>query len=610
MPGVLPARRRGTLARVSQTVADQLLDRLSAWGVRRIFGYPGDGINGVFGALDRAGDRFELVQPRHEEMAAFMACAHAKYAGELGVCVATSGPGAVHLLTGLYDAKLDHQPVLAIVGQQARAALGSSYLQEIELTSLFKDVAHEFVQMATAPAQVRHLIDRAARIALAERTVTCLILPADLQEADAVPDPPHEHYMAHSGVGYSRPRVVPAQGDLEHAAQVLNAGQRVAMLVGQGALGASAEVAEVADLLGAGVAKALLGKPVLADDLPYVTGSIGLLGTKPSWDLMTGCDTLLMVGSGFPYAEFLPEEGQARGVQIDIDGRALGVRYPMECNLAGDSAETLRALVPLLSRKADRAWREEVETGVEAWWRTLESRAMAQAHPLNPQRVFWELSPRLPDDCLLSADSGSSTNWFARDLKLRPGMMASVSSTLASMGCAVPYAIAAKFAHPERPVIAIAGDGAMQMNGLAELITVAKYWERWSDPRFIVLVLNNRDLNQVTWEQRVMAGDPKYEASQELPDFPYARYAELIGLCGVRVDSPDRVASAWEEVLSADRPVVYEAVTDPNVPPLPPHIALEQATALGSALRAGDPDARAVLRESLRQKLADFVKRD
>jgi len=595
---------------MSDNVADFLLHRLSAWGVRRIFGYPGDGINGVFGALNRAGDRFELVQARHEEMCAFMACAHAKYSGELGVCVATSGPGAVHLLNGLYDAKLDHQPVLAIVGQQARAALGSSYLQEIDLPALFKDVAHEFVQMATAPAQVRHLVDRAARIALAQRTVTCLILPADVQEAEAVPEPSHEHFMAHSGVGYTRPRVLPEDDDLDRAAEILNAGERVAMLVGQGALGATTEVAEVADLLGAGVAKALLGKAVLPDALPYVTGSIGLLGTKPSSDMMTDCDTLLMVGSGFPYAEFLPEEGQARGVQIDIDGRALGIRYPMECNLVGDSAEALRALIPRLTRKADRSWREDIEGGVADWWREQESRAMVDADPLNPQRVFWELSPRLPDDCLLAADSGSSTNWFARDLKLRPGMMASVSGTLASMGCAVPYAIAAKFAHPDRPVIAIEGDGAMQMNGIAELITVAKYWQQWSDPRFIVLVLNNRDLNQVTWEQRVMAGDPKFEASQELPDFPYARYAELIGLKGVRVDSPDQVASAWEEALAAERPIVYEAVTDPNVPPLPPHIKLEQARALGAALRAGDPDARSVLRESVRQKLAGFVKRD
>jgi pyruvate dehydrogenase (quinone) len=591
---------------MAQTVSDQLLDRLEAWGVKRLYGYPGDGINGLFGALREAGERFEFVQARHEEMAAFMACAHAKYTGELGVCVSTSGPGAIHLLNGLYDAKLDHQPVLALVGQQSRAALGSSYLQEVDLPALFKDVAHEYVQMASTAEQVRHLLDRAVRIALAERTCTCLILPTDVQELEAVPQPPHEHYMAHSGVGYSSPRVLPAEDDLRRAADVLNAGERVAMLVGQGAMGASAEVAETADVLGAGVAKALLGKPVLADDLPFVTGSIGLLGTKPSWDLMMGCDTLLMVGSGFPYAEFLPEEGQARGVQIDIDGRQLGIRYPMEVNLTGDSAETLRALLPLLERKEDRPWRSDVEKGVAEWWQTLEARAMADADPINPQRVFWELSSRLPEDVILAVDSGSAANWFARDLKLRPGMLASVSSTLASMGCGVPYAIAAKFAHPDRPVIALVGDGAMQMNGLAELITAAYYRGRWADQRFIVLVLNNRDLNQVTWEQRAMVGDPKFSASQDLPDFPYARYAELIGFRGTRVDSPEAVGPAWDEALSADRPVLLEAVTDPNVPPLPPHITLEQARALGSALRGGDPDARAVVGQSLRQRLADI----
>src|SRR3954454_23864829 len=583
-----------------------LLDRLEAWGVKRLYGYPGDGINGLFGALREAGDRFEFVQARHEEMAAFMACAHAKYTGELGVCVSTSGPGAIHLLNGLYDAQLDHQPVLALVGQQSRAALGSSYLQEVDLPALFKDVAHEYVQMATTPEQVRHLLDRAVRIALAERTCTCLILPTDVQELEAVPEPPHEHYMAHSGVGYTSPRVLPSDEDLRRAADVLNAGERVAILVGQGAMDASGEVAATADVLGAGVAKALLGKPVLPDNLPFVTGGIGLLGTKPSWDLMMGCDTLLMVGSGFPYAEFLPEEGKARGVQIDIDGRQLGLRYPMEVNLTGDSAETLRALLPLLERKGDRGWREKIEGGVARWWQTLEAGAMADADPLNPQRVFWELSPRLPEDVLLAVDSGSATDWYARDLKLRGRMFGTVSSTLASMGCAVPYAIAAKLAHPDRPVIALVGDGAMQMNGLSELITAAAYRDRFTDPRLIFLVLNNGDLNQVTWEQRAMVGDPKFEASQTVPDFPYARYAELLGFKGIRVDSPDAVGPAWDQALAADRPVVLEAVTDPNVPPLPPHIGLDDAKAMASALRSGDPDRGAVVRESVRQKLADI----
>jgi len=596
---------------MSQTVGDFLLDRLSSWGVKRIYGYPGDGINGVMGAFERSsnGQRPEFIQVRHEEMAAFMACAHAKFTGELGVCIATSGPGAIHLLNGLYDAKLDHQPVVAIVGQQARAGLGGNYQQEVDLTTLFKDVAHEYVQMAFEPAQIRHLVDRACRIALAERSVTAIILPNDVQEADAVEQAPHKHGTVHSGRGYRPPRVVPSDEDLDRAANVLNAGNRVAMLVGQGALHAGREVATVADLLGAGVAKALLGKAVLADDLPFVTGSIGLLGTKPSWSLMQDCDTLLMVGSSFPYSEFLPEEGRARGVQIDIDGRMLSIRYPMEVGLVGDSAETLRALAPRLRRKEDRAWRERIEGEVAQWWRLIEQRAHLTAEPINPQLVFWELSQRLPDAAILSSDSGSAANWFARDIKLREGMMASLSGTLATMGPGVPYAIAAKFAYPHRPVFALVGDGAMQMNGINELITIAKYRRRWPDQRLIVLVLNNRDLNQVTWEQRAMSGDPKFEASQSLPDFPYARYAELLGLKGIRVDRPDQVAPAWDQALTADRPVVYEAVTDPEVPPLPPHITIEQAKALSSALLGGDPNVGEIVKQSLKQKAQEFLPR-
>jgi len=592
---------------MADTVSDYLLKRLSEWGVERIYGYPGDGILGLMGAFNRAGDRLELVRVRHEEMSAFMACAHAKFTGEIGVCIATSGPGAIHLLNGLYDAKLDHQPVLAIVGQQAQTGLGGSYQQEVDLVSLFKDVAHEYVHMATDPAQIRHLVDRAVRTALAERTVTCLIVPNDLQGEDAVEEAPREHGTIHSGRGYNAPKIVPADADLSRAADLLNAGERVAMLVGQGALHATDEVLEVAELLGAGVAKALLGKAVVPDDLPFVTGSIGLLGTKPSWDMMTGCDTLLMVGSSFPYSEFLPEEGQARGAQIDIDSRMIGIRYPMEENLVGDSAETLRALIPLLERKADRSWRDQIEAGVAKWWEVLEARAMNDADPVNPQRVFWELSSRLPDNCILSADSGSSANWFARDLKIRRGMMASLSGTLATMGPGVPYAVAAKFTHPDRVAIALVGDGAMQMNGINELITIADYWEQWSDPRLIVLVLNNGDLNQVTWEQRAQEGDPKFVSAQRVRDFPYAQYAELLGLKGIRVDTPEAVGPAWDEALAADRPVVYEAITDPEVPPLPPHITLEHAKALTSTLLKGDPNARGIVRQTFRDKIEEFL---
>src|SRR3954447_21191170 len=592
---------------MSKTVADFVIDRLMEWNIYRIFGYPGDGINGLMGSINRTDGKMDFIQTRHEEMAAFMASGHAKFTGEIGVCMATSGPGAIHLLNGLYDAKMDHQPVLAIVGQQARTAIGGSYQQEVDLMSLFKDVAGEFCETAMDAAQIRHLVDRAHRIALAERTVTCIIVPNDLGEEEAVPDPPQKHGTIHSSPGWRRPRVVPERGDLERAAEILDAGSKVAMLVGQGALGATAEVMETAEKLGAGVAKALLGRTVLDDTLPYCTGSIGLLGTKPSWTLMNDCDTLLVVGSSFPYSEFLPPPGQARGVQIDIDGRMLNIRYPMELGLVGDAKETLAELLPLLHHQADRGWREQIEEEAREGWRLMEERALQDAGPINPQRLFWELNRFLPDDAVISSDSGSAANWFARDLKLKPSHLASLSGTLATMGPGVPYAIAAKFAHPGRPAVALVGDGAMQMNGMAELITAAKYYERWHDPRLIVLVLNNRDLNQVTWEQRAMEGDPQNPSTQLIPDVRYADYAKLIGLDGVRVETPDRIEAAWDEAFSADRPFVIDAVTDHEVPPLPPHITVEQAKAFMSALKGGDPHAREMITESFKQKILEFL---
>jgi pyruvate dehydrogenase (quinone) len=576
------------------TVADFIWDRLHAWGVRRVFGYPGDGIGGLMAALARTKGAIDFIQVRHEEMASLMACGTAKFTGEVGVCIATSGPGAIHLLNGLYDAKGDHQPVLALVGQQARSAIGSHYQQDLDLQSLFKDVAGAYVETAFTPAQVPHLIDRAYRIALAERRVTCVILPNDLQMS-AMEEPTREHGMTHSGVGLELSPVVPDQAALRRAADVLNAGARVAILVGAGALQATDEVIAVAERLGAGVAKALLGKAAVPDDVPFCTGSIGLLGTKASWDLMQDCDTLLMVGSGFPYAEFLPKQGQARGVQIDIDAGMLGLRFPMEVNLVGDAAETLRQLLPLLEQKADRSWRQTIEENTAESWQQARDMAMADASPINPQRVALELSERIPDRAIVTADSGTTTVWYARNLKFRRGMMGSVSGTLATMGCAVPYAIAAKFAYPDRPVIALAGDGAMQMNGLAELITIAKYWQRWADPRLIVMTLNNRDLAYVTWEERVQAGDPKWEASQSLPDVPYAEFARSIGLRGLRVEKPDEVGAAWDQALAADRPFVLDMVTDPNVPPLPPHITLKQARSFMGAMLAGEPEAKSVL---------------
>lgn len=587
---------------MSIKTSDFFVQRLKEWGVTRIYGYPGDGINGVLGAIQRAnekGDGIEFIQVRHEEMAAFMAAGHAKFTGELGVCLSTGGPGATHLLTGLYDAKMDHAPVLAIAGQAEVTARGASYQQEMNLDRVFADVAN-FVQEAAAPAQVRHLVDRGVRIAKAQNGVAVLILPKDIQDEEWR-SPPHLHGFTHSGSGYQRPQIIPYEADLQRAADVLNAGSKVAILIGSGARGAAVEVVQAANQLGAGVAKALLGKDVLPDDAPFVTGSIGLLGTKPSWELMQNCDTLLMIGSGFPWTEFLPKEGQARAVQIDIDPAMLGLRYPCEVNLHGDAAETLRALLPLLDHKEDRSWQEKIAVQVQDWWKQMEERALAPANPVNPQRVVWEMSPQLPDNAIVTSDSGSCANWFARDYRVKQGQRATLSGGLACMGAAVPYAIAAKFAHPERPVVALVGDGAMQMNNMAELITIQKYWQQWTDSRLIVCVFNNQDLNQVTWEQRVMEGNPRFEATQQLPDVKYAEFAESLGLVGIYIDNPEQLASAWQRALSADRPVLLEVKTDPEVAPLPPHITFKQAKAFMSSMAKGDHGTSQILKDTASQ---------
>ncbi len=587
-------------------ISDFVVNRLSDWGVKRIYGYPGDGINPLLAALNRSNELIDFVQVRHETMASFMACAHAKFSGEVGVCMATAGPGAIQLLNGLYDAKLDGQPVVAIVGQQSRTALGSNYLQDVDLLSLFKDVAHEYVNVATVPEQVRHLLDRSIRIALAERTVTCLIIPHDIQLLPYEDKQKREHAMMFSGFGYKSPLILPQATDLQNAANVLNAGKKVAILVGAGALGATTEVMQISDRLGAGIAKALLGKAVVPDDLPYVTGSIGMLGTEATQKMMESCDTLLMIGSNFPYAEFLPKEGQARGVQIDINGSNLNLRYPMEVCLQGGAKETLQKLIPLINPKIDLSWRHEIEDNVTAWWEVVESRANQPADPVNPQLVFREISKILPERSILSADSGTSTVWFARDIKIRSGMMASASGGLASMGCAVPYAIAAKFAFPDRPAFAFVGDGAMQMGGNAELLTIAKYWKEWSDPRLFVVVLNNQDLNFVTWEMRVMEGDPKFKASQDIPAFSYADYAESIGLRGIKILTPDDIHPALNAAIVANCPVVLDVHVDPNVPPINPKVTKEQEQNFISAIAQGDVDAPKAITRTFGQMFRNF----
>jgi pyruvate dehydrogenase (quinone) len=585
--------------------ADFFVDRLKSWGVKRIYGYPGDGINGMIGAIQRDGS-LDFIQPRHEEMGAFMAVAHAKFTGELGVCLATGGPGATHLITGLYDAKLDHMPVLAICGQAESTVRGGSYQQELNLDRMFADVA-EYVQEVSHPAQLPHVVDRAVRLALARRGPSVIVIPKDVQE-QVFEAPKRAHGFTRSGPGYSRPTLVPAEADLGKAADLLNAGEKVAILVGAGAISAADEVIEVAEKLGAGVAKALLGKTALPDDLPFVTGSIGLLGTRPSSDMMNACDTLLIVGSGFPWSEFLPKSGAARAVQIDVDPAMLSLRYPCEVNLHGTAKETLQLLLPMLEEKRDRGWRGEIEGWLKEWWQTLEARAMTRAHPVNPQRVVWEMSPRLPADAIVTSDSGSCANWYARDFRVKRGQMGSVSGGLASMGAAVPYAIGAKFAHPDRPVIALVGDGAMQMNNMAELITVAKYVDRWPDKRFVTCVFNNEDLNEVTWEQRVMNGNPRFDASQDIPDVRYSKFAELIGLKGIFIDDPKDLAGAWEEALSADRPVVLEVKTDPEIAPLPPHISFKEAKGFMMSM-ARDDDAGHVIRDTARQVINKVLHR-
>ena len=590
---------------MAKTTSDFLMHRLAEWGVTRIYGYPGDGINGIMGAFARFGDSIDFIQVRHEEMAAFMACAHAKFTGEVGVCMATSGPGAIHLLNGLYDAKMDHVPVVAIVGQAATTALGSDYQQEVDLQQLMEDVC-EYVYTVSAPEALAHIVDRAFRTAIGMRAVTAVILPKDVQE-EPYAKPPHKHNTAQSSVGICRPVIVPQAHDLQRAADILNACERPAMLVGAGALRATDEVIAIAERLGAGVAKALLGKAAVPDDLPFVTGTIGLLGTAPSYKMMQECDALLMVGTFFPYSEFLPKPGQARGIQIDIDPRNLGVRYPTEVNLVGDSAATLRALLPLLRERTEREWSDGIANWKTAWEKDERARAEVSASPINPQAVFTALNDVVPDNAILTGDAGTASNWYARNIMMRRGMKGSLSGGLATMGSAVPYAISAKFAYPERVAIALTGDGAMQMNGNAELLTVAKYWKRWADPRLIFMVLNNSDLNQVTWEMRVMSGNPKFDASQDLPHFSYAEYANQLGLLGIRVDDPSQLHDAWKRALSADRPAVIDAIVDPTVAQLPPHITFEEAHNFMSAMVKGDPQEVSVIKESIKELVAGIM---
>jgi pyruvate dehydrogenase (quinone) len=594
---------------MSHNVANHILRRLSEWGVTEIFGYPGDSVNPLVAELGRVdGPRF--VQGRHEEMSAFEAVGHAKFGGRFGVCMATGGPGAIHLLNGLYDARLDHVPVVAIVGQASRAAMGGAHQQEIDLHGLFKEVA-AFVETVTVPQQLPNVLDRAVRTALAERAPTVVVVPSDVQEME-YEEPGHEFGQAPSsrpdpdaGIG----TMLPAESEMDRAAEIIDEGERVAVLIGQGARGAVDEVLRFAEVTGAGVAKALLGKDVLDDELPFVTGAIGLLGTRPSWELMRDCDTLVIIGSNLPYTQYLPPFGR-RAVQIDIDARRIGIRYPTEVNLVGDASATLRALIDRLTpqpeRQGRRRWRETVEKNVANWSRVLEAEAGVRADPLNPMLVVHRLSARLPSNAMVTVDSGSATNWYARYVKMRPGMRGSVSGTLASMGCAVPYAIGAKFAAPDRPVFALVGDGAMQMNGLMELLTAQRYQDQWEDRRFVVCVLHNNDLNQVTWELRAMEGSPRTPFSQDLPDMSYAGFAESIGLTGIGLSDPERVDEALDRAMAARGPVVLDVYCDGDIPPIPPQVDADQLVDTVTALLSGDPERKGVVARGLATKAKEF----
>lgn len=574
-------------------VADGIVERLESWGVKRVFGYAGDGVDPLLGALRRRQEAIELVTARHEEMAAFMATGHAKYTGEVGVCLATQGPGAVHLLNGLYDAKLDSKPVVAIVGHVVTTALGSGYQQEVELPTLFKDVCAHYVGELVTPEQLDQVLDNAFRTALATSSPTCVIVPHDIQQAQ-LPETDHAHGIVPSAPVFASPRILPAEADLDRAVEVLNAGQRVALLVGQGARAATAEVHEVAERLGAGITTSLLGKPYVDESLPFACGTMGHLGTTAAADLMAGCDTLLIIGSDDPWTEYYPAPGQARAVQIDISAAQLGGKYPIEVGLVGDATASLDALLPRL-RRSQGPWRQQVEEMAGTWRQIRAQRCAEVTEPMNPEAVVAALSSHLPADAQVAVDVGSVVYWYARHLELPTGVPAHLSSTLASMGSGLPYGLAAKLASPDRPVVALCGDGAMQMNGNSELITLAHLWRAWADPRFVVLVLNNGELAEVSWEQREMEGDPRFPTSQDVPAFPYAEYARLLGLEGIRIDRADQIDEAWTAALAAEKPVLIEAVVDPAAPLLPPRAPEQKMQKMLAGLEkegAGDTIAK------------------
>jgi pyruvate dehydrogenase (quinone) len=593
------------------TVSEFVIQRIREWGVSRVFGFPGDGIgefDGALGAADRAGDGFEYIRPTHEEICALMATAHAKFTGEVGVCFATSSPGAFHLLNGLYDAKMDNQPVVALVGQQGLAAFGTFTQQESNLERTFADVA-VYVQTIVTPEQAQAVVDTAFRTAIVNRQPAVIVLPHDVQSMKTHELGP-ELWVSRSSAVAPSTRVVGPMDELQRAADIINAGERITLLVGAGAGDASDEVLELAERVGAGIITTLRGKPVVSSDVPYHSQQLGLLGTLPSLHQMDDCDTLVMLGTNYPYGQFLPGSDQARGIQIDLRAEQLGLRYPTEVNLWGDVKATLTAMMPLVEKTSDRAWQDKIADEMRGWEDEMRAQAML-SYPdgANPRRVYYELNSRLPDDAIVTADAGTTADWYGHHIRLHGSMKGDLSGRLATMLAAMPYAVAAKFAYPERPVICTIGDGAFQMLGMNELITVKKYLERWSDQQFIIVVMHNDDLSQVSWEMRTEDGNPVWPGSQDVESVDYAGWAELLGFQGIRVRSDDEIGRAWDNAFDHHGVTLIDAYVSKNVPPLPPHITREYAENVGRALLSGDPDEFAVIRDSARALVSEGMER-
>ncbi len=582
-----------------ETASDVMMDILVDWGVEVIFGIPGDGINGIMEALRKRRDKIKFVQVRHEESAAFMACAYAKFSGKLGVCLATSGPGGIHLLNGLYDAKMDGQPVLAITGHHYHDLIDTHAQQDVPLDRVFMDVA-VYSTRVMSPPHVPAVTHLACRYALARRGVSHINFPVDLQEHSLDSgERSQRNKPGYASEVYSQKAGLPAEADLDKAAGILNSGAKVVILAGRGAFGAGDELERIADLLGAPIAKALLGKAVVPDDSPFTTGAVGLLGTAPSQEALEHCDTLFMVGSSFPYIEFLPKPGQARGVQVDIDPIRIGLRYNMECGLVGDTKRTLQALIPRLKRKKDRRFLEKAQKGMKDWWKLMEKRGTMPDLPMNPQVVAWELGKLLKDDAIVASDSGTIATWWARQIKARKGQMFSLSGTLASMANGLPYAIAAQVAFPKRQVVAFVGDGGFSML-MADFATAVKY----RLPIKVVIIKNN-SLGQIKWEQMVFLGNPEYGC--DLHPIDFVAFARACGGEGYRIENPKDCRDIMREALSRPGPVVVEAVVDPHIPPMPAKIKAEQAKHFAESLAKGEPHAGEIVKSVVKNRVRELI---